>query len=76
MNKEDLQKLINSHYASRTDFVKAILPYTEPDCKSAANQSSTAKAVSDHLNGRTKPNAFTSAFYKLWFEVKKIKENG
>ena len=70
MNKEQLQQLINSHYGSRADFIKDILPYCEPNCNKAASQSNTAKVVSDHLNGRTKPNAFTSAFYKLWFEMK------
>ena len=74
--KEQLQQLINSHYASRTDFVKDILPYTEPEYKGAPSQSNTAKVVSDHLNGRTKPNAFSSAFYRLWFEVKTMKKNG
>ena len=69
MNKEQLQQLINTHYDSRSAFVKAILPYVEPNCEKVASQSNTAKVVSDHLNGRTKPNAFTSAFYKLWFEI-------
>ena len=70
MNKEQLQQLINTHYGSRSAFVKDILLYVEPNCEKAASQSNTAKVVSDHLNGRTTPNAFTSAFYKLWFETK------
>lgn len=70
MNRDELQQLINNHYTSRVDFVKDILPYTEPNFEGAPSQSNTAKVVSDHLNGRTKPNAFTSAFYRLWFEVK------
>lgn len=72
MNKEQLQKLINSHYASRIDFVKDILPYTEPSYKGATSQSNTAKKLSKQLNGSIGVN--NAAFYRLWFEVKKMKD--
>ena len=68
MNREQLQQLINNHYASRTDFVKDILPYTEPDCESALSQSNTAKKLSKQLNGSIGIN--NAAFYRLWFETK------
>ena len=68
MNKEDLQKLINFHYANRTDFVKDILPYTEPEYKGALSQSNTAKKLSKQLNGSIGIN--NAAFYRLWFETK------
>ena len=69
MNKEQLQQLINNHYANRTDFVKDILPYTEPEYKGALSQSNTAKKLSKQLNGSIGRNY--AAFYRLWFEVKK-----
>lgn len=68
MNKEQLQQLINNHYANRTDFVKAILPYTEPEYKGALSQSNTAKKLSKQLNGSIGIN--NAPFYKLWFETK------
>lgn len=68
MNKEQLQQLINNHYASRMDFVKDILPYTESKYKSAPSQSNTAKKLSKQLNGSIGIN--NAPFYKLWFEVK------
>lgn len=72
MNKEQLQQLINNHYTSRTDFVKAVLPYTEPEYKGAPSQSNTAKKLSKQLNGSIGIN--NAPFYKLWFEVKKMKD--
>jgi len=70
LNKEELQELINNHYANRTDFVKAILPYTEPEYKGALSlsQSNTAKKLSKQLNGSIGIN--NAPFYRLWFETK------
>jgi len=68
LNKDELQQLIKNHYASRTDFLKAILPYTEPEYKGALSQSNTAKKLSKQLNGSIGIN--NAPFYKLWFEKK------
>jgi len=68
LNKDELQQLINNHYANRTGFVKAILPYTEPEYEGALSQSNTAKKLSKQLNGSIGIN--NAPFYKLWFETK------